>query len=330
MSSSIPSYVFRGVEGSVKKVPLELPAELGPKEVLIRITHASLCGTDLHVIPHGAALGHEGVGIVEKIGSTVTQFKIGDRAGAGYDRTSGAMSGMFMEKLDLVLAHLEITVRALIMYIGVESFLHKIPDSLSSEDAAPLQCAGATVYSAIVSSTRPGDRVAILGIGGLGHLAIQFSAKLGFDTIVFSSTADKKDEAISLGANEFYLLNETEKLTKPINVLLVAGTRYPDWAKFLNKNVLARTATIVPLAAPYGNIELPAWPLFFGGYNLKSSLVAHRGIHDDMLDFAARHQVKPTIEKFDLSEEGLAKALERMQLGKLRYRGVLVASSAGP
>jgi D-arabinose 1-dehydrogenase-like Zn-dependent alcohol dehydrogenase len=151
------------------------------------------------------------------------------------------MSGMFMEKLDLVLAHLEITVRALIMCmklllnwitdIGVESFLHKIPDSLSSEDAAPLQCAGATVYSAIVSSTRPGDRVAILGIGGLGHLAIQFSAKLGFDTIVFSSTADKKDEAISLGANEFYLLNETEKLTKPINVLLVAGTRYPDWAK---------------------------------------------------------------------------------------------------
>lgn len=70
----------------MKKVPFELPAELGPKEILIKITHASLCGTDVHFIPHSVALGHEGVGIVEKIGSAVTQFKIGDRAGAGYLR----------------------------------------------------------------------------------------------------------------------------------------------------------------------------------------------------------------------------------------------------
>jgi D-arabinose 1-dehydrogenase-like Zn-dependent alcohol dehydrogenase len=83
---TIQSHVYRGLDGAVKKVPVELPSELGPKQVLIKITHASLCGTDVHYIPHSLALGHEGVGVVEKIGSEVTQFKVGDRAGGGYLR----------------------------------------------------------------------------------------------------------------------------------------------------------------------------------------------------------------------------------------------------
>ena len=84
--ASFQNHVYRGVEGVVRKIPFELSAELGPKEVLIKITHTSLCGTDVHFIPHGIALGHEGVGIVESVGSQVTQFKAGDRAGAGYLR----------------------------------------------------------------------------------------------------------------------------------------------------------------------------------------------------------------------------------------------------
>lgn len=81
----VQNFVYRGIEGAVKKVPDELP-ELGPRDVLIKITHASLCGTDVHMIPHGMALGHEGVGVVEKIGSEVKALKVGDRAGAGYLR----------------------------------------------------------------------------------------------------------------------------------------------------------------------------------------------------------------------------------------------------
>ena len=77
----------------MKKVPLEIPSELGPKQVLIKITHSSLCGTDVHFIPHSAALGHEGIGIVEKVGSEVTQFQIGDRAGAGYLRNVSKLLG---------------------------------------------------------------------------------------------------------------------------------------------------------------------------------------------------------------------------------------------
>jgi threonine dehydrogenase-like Zn-dependent dehydrogenase len=84
--ATLKNFVYRGVEGTVKKLPVDLPAVLGPKEVLIKITHASLCGTDVHMIAQGISLGHEGVGVVEKIGSEVTQFKVGDRAGAGYLR----------------------------------------------------------------------------------------------------------------------------------------------------------------------------------------------------------------------------------------------------
>jgi D-arabinose 1-dehydrogenase-like Zn-dependent alcohol dehydrogenase len=115
--------------------------------------------------------------------------------------------------------------------IGVESYLHKIPDNLSSEHAAPLQCAGSTVYSALIGSAKAGDRVAIIGIGGLGHLAIQFSAKMGYETVVLSTSADKEAEARSFGASEFYLLSEPEKISKPVNVLIVTGNRYPDWVK---------------------------------------------------------------------------------------------------
>jgi D-arabinose 1-dehydrogenase-like Zn-dependent alcohol dehydrogenase len=118
-----------------------------------------------------------------------------------------------------------------ILDIGIESYIHKIPDNMLSEHAAPLQCAGSTVYSALISSAKPGDRVGIIGIGGLGHLAIQFSAKMGYETVVLSTSADKEAEARSFGASEFYLLSEAEKITKPINVLIVTGSRYPDWAK---------------------------------------------------------------------------------------------------
>lgn len=331
--STISNTVFRGIEGIVKKVPSELPAELGPKEILIKITHASLCGTDVHLIAPGATLGHEGVGIVEKVGSAVSQLKVGDRAGAGYLRNSCGHCTYCLKGQDIWCYERDIYGEGNYgvgtfgeYYIGHESFLYKIPDNIPSELAAPLQCAGATVYSAIIDSAKPGDRVAVLGIGGLGHLAIQFSAKLGYETVVFSTTAEKEAEAKSFGASEFYLLSELEKLTKPVDVLLIAGNRYPDWSTFLDKKILARTATIVPLSAPAGNIELPAWPTFFEGYNLKSSLVASRGVHGDMLNFAAHHHIEPVIEKFEFTEKGFAEALEKLNSGKLRYRGVLVAA----
>jgi D-arabinose 1-dehydrogenase-like Zn-dependent alcohol dehydrogenase len=116
-------------------------------------------------------------------------------------------------------------------YVGLENYLYRIPDSIPSEYAAPLQCAGATVYSALVNNIKPGDRVGIVGLGGLGHLAVQFSSKLGAETVVFSSSRNKEAEAKSFGASEFVLLSEPEKISKPVDVVLVAGSHNPDWPK---------------------------------------------------------------------------------------------------
>lgn len=229
--------VYRGVDGVVKQLDAELP-KLGPYDILIKITHTSLCSTDLEYIPYGIALGHEGVGVVTAIGSAVTQFKIGDRAGGGYHRGSCGQCKYCLSGQDIWCYKRVIFGEGDYnngtfgeFYIGRETYLHKIPDGISSEDGAPLQCAGATVYSAMISTVKPFQRVGILGIGGLGHMAIQFASKLGAEVVAFSTRSNKEAEARSFGATEFYTLDEVDKIAVPIEVLVVAGDTQPDWKK---------------------------------------------------------------------------------------------------
>ncbi|KAJ4236825.1 hypothetical protein NW757_013365 [Fusarium falciforme] len=119
-------------------------------------------------------------------------------------------------------------------YIGKQTFLHKIPENLASEHAAPLQCAGTTVYAALKATVTNEKRVGIFGIGGLGHLAIQYAAKMGAEVVVYSTTASKEGEAQELGATEFHLISEMfDKKAAPIDVLVVAGSKYPDWEKYV-------------------------------------------------------------------------------------------------
>lgn len=229
--------VFRGIEGAAKAV-LNKTTPLAPKEVLIKITHSGLCGTDVHMLSTGAALGHEGVGIIESIGSAVTTLKIGDRVGGGFHRNACGHCQYCLSGNDIwCYERTEYTEGdysngSLAEYfLGFETFVHKIPKGLSSEHAASLQCAGATVYSALVDVVKPFQRVGIIDIGGLGHLAIQYANKLGAEVVVFSTSRNKEAEAKGFGASEFYLLNETEKVTAPIDILVVAGSHYPDWDK---------------------------------------------------------------------------------------------------
>lgn len=239
MSVARANVSYQGIDGAVKKVSHELPT-LGPKEILVKITHTGLCGTDVHAIQFNSVLGHEGVGIVQAIGSDITQFKIGDRAGGGFLRNSCGHCKYCLNGKDIWCYERDIYMESdktrqsgtfADYYIGTETYLHKIPDSISSEHAAPLQCAGATVYSAIINNVKPGQRVGVVGIGGLGHLAIQFAAKLGSEVVVFSTTLAKETEARQFGASEFYLTQEPGNITKPVDVLLISGSTYPDWEK---------------------------------------------------------------------------------------------------
>ena len=114
-------------------------------------------------------------------------------------------------------------------YTATEGYVYKIPESMSSAVAAPLQCAGATVYSALKTYYQTGMRVGVLGIGGLGHLAIQFAAKMGAHVTVFSTSPSKEKEARDFGANEFVVLGQEDKLEAPVELLLITAHKAPEW-----------------------------------------------------------------------------------------------------
>ncbi len=210
-----------------------------------------------------------------------------------------------------------------------EAYLFKIPDSIPNEYAAPLMCGGATVFNALeMYGVRGTDRVGIIGVGGLGHLAIQFAANMGCEVVVFSGTDSKKEEAMKLGALEFHAMKgvkgpEDLKNVKHINHLLVTTSAKPDYS--LYASILAPGATIFPLSVAEGNFEFPYMPLLMLGIHVQGSVVAPRWIHNKMLEFAAVHNIKPVIETFPLDKEGIEKAFEHLDHGEMRYRGVLVA-----
>jgi D-arabinose 1-dehydrogenase-like Zn-dependent alcohol dehydrogenase len=204
-------------------------------------------------------------------------------------------------------------------------FLFPIPDAITSEHAEPLQCGGATVFDALqfhgVKST---DRVGVIGVGGLGHLAIQFAAAMGCEVVVFSGTDSKKEESMKLGAKEFYAAKCVQELKiKPIDHLLVTTSVQPDWSTYLP--IMAPSGTIYPLSVSEGDLKMPYMPVIQSGLKIQGSLVAAREIHREMLKFAAVHDIKPIIEKFPMNVEGVEKAFKRHEEGSMRYQGVLVA-----
>jgi len=199
-----------------------------------------VCGTDLHYIHQDMVLGHEGVGRVEAVGDAVTKFKDGDRVGFGYVKggcgeCEHCASGDFY--------YCKVAPRqygasdhdqgSFSNYaVWPEDNLHKIPENISDAEAAPLLCAGLTVFTPMKRhGVKPGHHVGIVGIGGLGHLAIQFAAKLGAKVTVFSSSSNKKEEALKLGASDFWLSQDL-KAKKPdlkLDYLIVTAAKLPDW-----------------------------------------------------------------------------------------------------
>ncbi|KAI9823144.1 MAG: hypothetical protein M1832_002587 [Thelocarpon impressellum] len=302
-------------------------------EVLLKVTHSGLCGTD-HVYKHqDMVLGHEGVGIVQEVGKDVTTFKVGDRAGFGYQHDSCGHCGECLSGRETYCpgrhfygTH-ELDQGSMASHaVWRAAFLFAIPEAIKSEDASPLMCGGATVFNILytygVGST---DRVGIIGVGGLGHFAIQFAAKMGCEVVVFSSTESKKAEVEGLGATEIYATKgKTElKLERPINHLIVTTSAQPDWKLYLP--TLAPGARIFPLSITMDDFTIPYLPLLLGGIRIQGSIVAARHVLRKMLDFAAFHQIKPIIQTFPLTVEGLEQAFERLEGGQMRYRGVLLA-----
>lgn len=207
-----------------------------------------------------------------------------------------------------------------------ESFLFKLPDNMTDEDAAPLMCGGATVFTALTQyDVKPTDRIGVVGVGGLGHLAIQFAAKMGCEVTVFSGTDSKRDEATKLGASSFYATKDVKKLdigSRKLNALIVTTSAVPDWKLYYN--VMEPRSTIFPMSVADGNLSVPYMATLGLGLRIQGSIVAPRAVHREMITFAAHHGIKPMLNRYDMTDDGVAQCFKDLESGKMRYRGVLV------
>jgi len=314
-------------------VQLEIP-EPGEREVLIKVEACGVCHGDAVAkqgqfpgIVYPRVPGHEAVGIVAKTGSGVTRWKTGARVGVGwsggYCMTCDACGeGDYEHCKDSWVTGLSIDGGYAEYMVARSSALVSIPSELSSIDAAPLLCAGATTFSALKESGAVGgDTVAIQGIGGLGHLAIQYANRLGFSTVALSRGREKESLAYKLGAHA-YIDTDSTDVSKGLQEL--GGARVilctaPD-AKAITGliNGLGTGGQLIIVAATSEPLQVFPGQLFRGDRSIKGW---HGRRPADAMEFSIRFGVMPMIETFTLDRA--AEAFEKMMSAQVHFRSVL-------
>jgi uncharacterized zinc-type alcohol dehydrogenase-like protein len=310
------------------------PMELGPDEVEIAITHCGICHSDIHMIDNDWDLtryplvpGHEIIGHVSAAGPSVKAVSVGDRVGVGWQCAScmdceWCRSGeepCCAQTVETCVGRHGGFARA----IRVDSrFVHRIPDALESPVAAPLLCAGATVYTPLKAHARATSRVGVIGIGGLGHLAVRFAHAFGSEVTAFSTTPEKEREARELGADHFVLSSDVDQMERAVgslDLLLSTVTAKLDWPVWVG--LLRPHGVLCLVGASPGTLDIPPAALIVGQRTVCGSAIGSRSTIREMLDFAARHGITPRVECMPLSEVNTA--LEKVRSNRARYRIVL-------
>ncbi|MBB6143486.1 putative zinc-type alcohol dehydrogenase-like protein [Silvibacterium bohemicum] len=313
------------------------PGELNPYDVEVRVTHCGVCRSDASLIDNDWGTsqyplvpGHEIVGTVSALGSAVHGLSIGERVGIGWQANScGRCEWCRQGKENLCATAQPTCVHrhggfAEALRVNAR-FAIRLPDALNSETSAPLMCAGITVYTPIRQmGINPSSRVGIIGIGGLGHLAIQFARVFGAEVTAFSTSAAKEQEALELGAHHFVNSRESKSvngLAGSFDLIISTINADLDWAAFVN--TLRPHGTLCFVGAPAKPISLPAFPLISVARSVCGSNTGSPAGIAEMLDVAARHGVKAHIEKFKMSDAN--QAVNRLRKSQIRYRAVLSA-----
>ncbi|MDE3199952.1 MAG: NAD(P)-dependent alcohol dehydrogenase [Acidobacteriota bacterium] len=311
------------------------PGPLKSREVEIAITHCGICHSDLHLISNDWGIseypfipGHEIIGTVSAMGDEVKSFSIGQRVGLGWQANSCGECEWCLRGLENLCAAMEATcVRHHGGYANRvranSKFVLPIPDALPSEGAAPLLCGGITVYNPLRNhGVNPSSRVGVVGIGGLGHLAIQFAKVFGAEVTAFSTNIEKEAEARSLGAHRFVHSRETKSMREvagSLDLIISTINADQDWGIYIQ--ALRPTGTLCFVGVPPSPIELQAFPLISGSRAVTGSPIGSPARLREMLEVAARHGVKATTENFAMSK--VNEAVEKVKKNKVRYRAVL-------
>lgn len=331
---TIECYAAFGPKESLRPFRYLEPARLGLREVLIRISHCGICHSDIHLIDndwHNSRYpmvpGHEIIGTVEKIGANVRDLKPGRRVGVGWQAASCGRCEWCEKGEENVCP--DDTATALGHYGGfaqkviVDSrFAFPIPKDLPSEAAAPLLCGGVTVYSPLRRLIKPGQKVGIVGIGGLGHLALQFARALGYEVTAFSHSPDKEREARRFGAHRFAgstRADDWAKLNRYFDFILVTAYVKLDWSAYLA--MLRPNGRLIVVGAVNEPLEIPSGAIISGQKGVIGSVIGSRRMIKDMLSFAARHHIETRTEVFPLDQVNAA--LDKVRRNEARYRVVL-------
>jgi uncharacterized zinc-type alcohol dehydrogenase-like protein len=332
---SVKAWVATAAKKNLDLEDIDL-GPLGIEDVEIAVEHCGLCHSDLSVLHNDwgnsrypAVLGHEVVGRVTAVGTAARGVKVGQRVGLGWTAEScmhcrQCLSGdqhLCAQAVPTILGH----------RVGFASHVRchwawaiPLPEGLKYADAGPLLCGGVTVFHPLDLYAKPTSHVGIVGIGGLGHMAVRFAAAYGCDVTAFTSNESKFGEARGFGANRVVSSRNSaaiNKLAGTLDLLIVTVNAGLDWDALIS--TLAPNGRMHVVGAVPEPIPVAAFSLIFGQRSISGSPTGSPVDIATMLEYAARHGVAPQTEHFPMSR--INEAFQHLQAGKARYRIVLDA-----
>jgi uncharacterized zinc-type alcohol dehydrogenase-like protein len=311
------------------------PGELKANEVEVRISHCGVCRSDINLIDNDWGIskfpfipGHEIVGTVSAAGGGVKNLTVGERVGIGWQADSCGICEWCRQGEEHLCASAQPTCigrnGGYADSVRVNSrFAIPVPKGLESESVAPLLCAGITVYAPLRNhGVRPSSRVGIVGIGGLGHLGIQFAKTFGAEVTALSTSKDKEAEARELGADHFVNTRDMgalKKIAGSFDLVLSSVNADQDWQALINS--LRPKGTLCVVGVPPSPITIQASALISGQRSIAGSPTGSPSDLYEMLNVAARHGVKAITESFAMAKAN--EAIAKVKKSKVRYRAVL-------
>ena len=333
---TVNAYAAKEAGGKLTPFKYNLPA-LGSEQVDIKVHYCGICHSDLSMLNNEWGMtqfpfvpGHEVTGEVVAVGSDVKNLKPGDLVGLGWNSAScmhcdNCMSGSH---------HLCNTVEGTIVgrHGGFADYVRShwswavpLPEGIDLAKAGPLFCGGITVFNPIIlAGVKPTDKVGVIGIGGLGHMALKFLNKWGCEVVAFSSSTSKKDQILAMGATKVINSKDPAELASiqgSLNFILNTTNVTLDWNAYLS--VLAPKGKFHNVGAVLEPMAIPAFSLIMGEKSVAGSPLGSPALTRTMLEFCVRHDIYPIVEEFPMAQ--INEAFEHLEAGKARYRIVLKA-----
>ena len=334
--STIKAWAAQNAGGKLEPFEYD-PGPLGEEEVEIAVEHCGICHSDMSLLDNEWGMtrypfvpGHEATGRVVAMGPQAKGVSIGQRVGLGWNSHS------CMHCKQCLMGNQNLCEKLQPTLIGRHgAFANKVrahwvwtmplPDGLDSRDCGPLLCGGITVFAPLRElNISPTSRVGVIGIGGLGHMALKFCKAWGCEVTAFTSSDSKAEEARAFGAHHVVSTGDSkaiEELAGSFDLIIDTVNATLDWNGLLN--ALAPNGRLHVVGAVPEPIPVPVFTLLMGQKSVSGSPTGSRGAIDSMLNFAARHNVAPQTEHFPMSK--VNEAMEHLRAGKARYRIVLDA-----